>query len=153
MDLYKRRTAVEIEQQVSHLETISADLIAYLDSSPRTRFVEVLYYGHVPASHRQSVKRSLACRLAPRAQSISVDVFPGEEWNHSRYQAAVEREDTVHVVLVLQKYCSWVEGVSKGSVYGNARTLRAIARATYEILLPKALYFRIGEDLMDDEVL
>jgi hypothetical protein len=61
-------------------------------------------------------------------------------------------EDIVYVILVLQKYCFRVEGISKGAIYGNTRTLEAIARATYDTLLPKALYFQIGEGFPKDKV-
>ena len=157
VDLYKRRAAelmaaAEVEQEVSDPGQISAEVIAYLSNNPRTRFVEVLYYGHVPVFHRQSVKDWLVSCLASRPRTISIDVVPGEEWNHSRYQAAVQTEDTVYVVLVLQKYCLRVEGISKGAIYGNTRTLQAIARATYETLLPKALYFRVSKGFPKDKV-
>ena len=157
VDLYKRRTAelmaaAEIEQPVSDPGKISTDVTTYLGNNPRTRFVEVLCYGHVPASYRQSVKEWLASCLTPRTLSISVDVVAGEEWNHSRYQAAVQREDTLYVILVLQEYCFWVEGISKEAVCRNARVLREIARATYETLQPKALYFRVGNRFVEDGV-
>ena len=157
VDLYKRRAvelmaAAEVEHQVSGPGRISAEVIAYLSDNPRTRFVEVLYYGHVPVFRRQSVKDWLASCLASSTWGVSIDVVPGEEWNHSRYQAAVQTEDTIYVILVLQKYCSRVEGISKGTVDGNTRMLRAIARATYETLLPKALYFRVGEGFPEDTV-
>lgn len=47
------------------------------------------------------------------------------------YQAAVQNEDTMYVVLVFEKHCSQVEGVSKGAIYSNTKTLQAIALATY----------------------
>ncbi len=157
VDLYKHRAVelmatAEVEQKVSDPEHISAEVIAYLSKNPRTPIVEVLCYGHVPVFHRQSIKDWLTSCLASGTRSISIDVFPGEEWNHSRYQAAVQTEDIVYVILVLQKYCFRVEGISKGAIYGNTRTLEAIARATYDTLLPKALYFQIGEGFPKDKV-
>ena len=138
------QAAAEVEERVSDPEPISAEITAYLGSNPRTHFVEVICYGLVSVSHRKSVKDWLASCFAPRIPSISIDVVQGEEWNHSVYQAAVQTEDTLYVILVLQKYCCEVEGVSKGGIYGNIRMLQAIARATYETLRAKALYFRVG---------
>jgi hypothetical protein len=156
VDLYKRK-AVELiaagaglEQRVSAPGPMSAEIIAYLDSHPRARFVDVLYYGLVSASHRQCVKSWLASCLAPRIPSTSIDVVPGEEWNHSVYQAAVQTEDTLYVILVLQNNCGEVEGISKGTIRGNIRMLRAIARATYETLQTKALYFGVGDNFAED---
>lgn len=57
------------------------------------------------------------------------------------------------MVLVLQKYCCEVEGISKGTIDGNIRILQATARATYETLLPKALYFRVGDNFSEGNVL
>ena len=159
VNLYKRRAvellmaAAEVEQKVSHPGSITADVIAYLSNNLQIRSVEVLCYGHVPVSHQQCMKDWLASGLASRIPSTSVAVFSGEAWNHSRYQAAVQTEDTVYVVLVLEKYCSQVEGVSKGAICSNTRTLKAIARATYETLLDKALFFRVDEGLLGEKVL
>jgi hypothetical protein len=157
VEIYERKAvelmaAAEVEQRVSDPEPICAEIVAYLCNNPRTRFVEVLCYGLASASHRQSVRDWLASRLAPRIPIVSIDVVQGEEWNHSVYQAAVQTEDTLYVVLVLQKYCCEVEGISKGTICGNIRMLQAIARATYETLLPKALYFKVGDDFSKDKV-
>jgi hypothetical protein len=153
VDVYKLKAvelmaAAEVEERVSDPGPISAEIIAYLGSNPRTHFVEVICYGLVSASHRKSVKDWLAACFAPRIPSISIDVVQGEEWNHSVYQAAVQTEDTLYVILVLQKYCCEVEGVSKRAIYGNIRMLQAIARATYETLPAKALYFRVGNSFL-----
>ena len=156
VDLYKRRAvelmaAAEVKEEVSDPGLTSDEVIAYLSDNPRTRFVEVLCYGHVLASHRQSMKDWLTSCLASRTQSISIEVVPGEEWNHSRYQAAVQTEDTLHVILVLQKDRIEINGISKEAIYGNTRMLQAMARATYETLLPKALYFRVDEGFHNDK--
>lgn len=158
VDIYKRKAVelvagAEVEQKTSNRGFISAEIIAYLKTSPRTRFVEVLCYGWVDASYRQSVKDWLASDLASLTRTISIDVGLGEEWNHSRYQAAVQTEDTVYVILVSQEYCSQVEGIPEGVTRGNIRMLRAIARATYETLTPKALYFQVGERFWKEKVL
>ena len=150
VNLYKRRAvelmaAAEVNHKVSDPGSITADIIAYLSNNLQTRSVEVLCYGHVPVSHRQSIKDWLASGLADRSPGTSIAVVSGEAWNHSRYQAAVQTVDTVYVVLVSEKYCSQVEGVSKGAIYRNTRALQAIALATYETLLPKALCFRVSE--------
>jgi len=146
VDLYERKAvelmaAAEVEQSVSDPGPISAKIIACLDDNPRMRFVQIISYGLVSASQRQGVRDWLASCLAPRIPSISIDVVQGEEWNHSVYQAAVQIKDTLYVILVLQKYCSEVEGISKKIIRGNIRMLQAIARATYETLSAKALYF------------
>ena len=150
VDMYKRKAmelvaGAEVEQKTSNREFISAEVIAYLKTSPRTRFVEVLCYERVSASCRQSVRDWLASELASLTRTISVDVILGEEWNHSRYQAAVQTENTVYVILVPQEYCSQVEGIPEGVTHGNIQMLRAIARATCETLAPKTLYFQVGE--------
>jgi hypothetical protein len=151
VNLYKSRAvelmaAAEVERKASDPGSISAELIAYLDNNPRVRFVEVACYGRVLASRRQSVKDWLASCFAVRTRSISTDVFQGEEWNHSVYQAAVQTEDTLYVILVLQKYCCDIEGISTKAIYDNTTMLQAIARAVYETLSPKALYFRVGKE-------
>ena len=158
VNLYKRRAmelmaAAEVKHKVSDPGSITADVIAYLSNNLQTRSVEVLCYGHVPVSHRQSIKDWLASGLASRTLGTMTAVVSGEAWNHSRYQAAVQSEDTVYVVLVFERYCSQVEGVSEGAIYSNIRTLQAIALATYETLLPKALYFRVGERFLEEKVL
>jgi hypothetical protein len=158
VDLYKRKAlelvaAAEVEQSASDPGPISAKVIAYLDNNPRMRFVEIIYYGLVSVSHRQGVRDWLASCLAPRIPSISIDVVQGEEWNHSVYQAAVQTEDTLYVILVLQKYCSEVEGISKETICGNIRMLQAIARATYETLGAKALYFEVDDGFSGGQML
>ena len=150
VDLYKCKAvelmaAAEVEQSVSDPGPISAKIIAYLDDNPRMRFVEIICYGLVSVSHRQGVRDWLVYCLAPRIPSISIDVVQGEEWNHSVYQAAVQTEDTLYVILVLQKYCSKVEGISKETICGNIRMPQALARATYETLSAKALYFGVDD--------
>ena len=157
VEIYKRKAielmaAAEVEHPVSDLGPICAEIVGHLGNNLRTRFVEVLCYGLVSTSRRQSVKDWLASRLASKIPIISVDVVQGEEWNHSVYQAAVQTEDTLYVVLVLQKYHCEVQGISKGTICGNIRMLQAIARATYETLLPKALYFRAGDNFWEDNV-
>ena len=150
VNLYKRKAvelvaAAEVEHPVSDPKSISAEISTYLGNSPRTRFVEVMCYGQVPVSYRQSVKEWLTSSFAAKIPSVSIDVIQGESWNHSVYQAAVQTEDTLYVILVMQKYCCEVEGISKETVHGNLKMLQAIARATYETLHTKALYFRVGE--------
>lgn len=152
VNLYKRRAmeliaAAEVEHKVSPPGSTTADIIAYLNSNPQTCFVELLCYGHIPASHQQSIKDRLTSALAPRTPSTSIAVLPGEAWNHSRYQAAVQTEDTLYVVLVPEKYHSQVNAVSKVTTHRHTRALQAIALATYETLRPKALFFRVGDTL------
>ena len=156
--IYKRRaveliTAAEVQQRVSNAGSITADVITYLSNRLQTSFVEVLCYGHFPVSHRQSIKDWLASGLASRTPSTSIAVVPGEACNHSRYHAAVHTEETVYVVLMFEKYCSQVQGVLKGVIYSNIRTPQAIALATYETLLPKPLYLRVGEEFLEEKVL
>lgn len=158
VNLYKRRAVeltagAEVYHKGSDPESLFDEVNTYLGNSLQTRFVDVLCYGHVPQSQRQDIQNWLASDLVSRAPGISIAVVAGEAWNHSRYQAAVQMEDTVYVVLVFEKYCSHVEGVSEGAIYSNTRTLQAIARATYETLLPKALYYRVGEGCLHEKVL
>lgn len=158
VNLYKSRAlelldAAEVELKVSDLGSISADVIAYLSNNPQTHFVEVLCYGHVSVCYRNSIKNWLDSGFVSRTPCTSIAVVQGEAWNHSRYQAAVQTENTVYVVLVFEKYCSRVEGVSKGAIDSNTRALQAIALATYETLFPKALYYRVGEGCFDRKVL
>ena len=65
----------------------------------------------------------------------------------------MQNEDTVYAVLVFEKHCSQVEGVSKGAIYSNTKTLQAIALATYETLVPKALCVRVGEGCLEEKTL
>ncbi len=90
VDLYKHRvvkliTIAKVEQKVSNSKHISVKIIVYLSKNSRTPIVEILCYEHVPVFHRQSIKDWLTSCLASRTRSISIDVFPNEEWNHSRY--------------------------------------------------------------------
>jgi 3-dehydroquinate synthetase/threonine dehydrogenase-like Zn-dependent dehydrogenase/predicted NBD/HSP70 family sugar kinase len=151
VDMYKRKAVelaagIEVEQKTSNRESISTEVLAHLQSSPGTQFVEVLCYGHVGEPHQQSVKDWLTSDLASLTRPISIGVSPGEVWNHSRYQAAVQRDDTLYVVLVSQVYWSQVEGIPEGITRGNIRMLQAIAHATHQTLIPKALCFQIGEN-------
>lgn len=153
VDLYKRRAMelvadAEIEHKVSGIESISTEVTTYLSNNPQTHFVEVLCYGQTSMSHRQSTKHRLVSYLGPRSRSVSVEVVPGEQWNHSKYQAAVQTEDALYVILVLEEYCGGVDGISKETISKNTKMLKAIGRSTYETLLPKALYFRVGEELL-----
>ncbi|KAI9770987.1 MAG: hypothetical protein M1840_002691 [Geoglossum simile] len=158
VDLYKRKAAelmatAEVEQSVSDPGPISTKIIAYLNDNPRMRFVEIICYGLVSVPRRQGVRDWLASCLAPRIPSTSIDIVRGEEWNHSVYQAAVQTEDTLYVILVLQKYCSDVEGISKKTIRGNIRMLQAIARATYETLGARALYFGADDGFFGGQTL
>ena len=157
VNLYKRRAkelvaAPAVEQDVSDPGSVSGDILTYLSNNYRTRFVQILCYGHVITTSQQSVKDWLASQLALTAESITIDIISGEEWNHSRYQAAAQVEDTLYVILVPQSYCYQVSGISKRTIHGNTDMLQAIARATYETLLPKTLYFQVGEDFLKDHV-
>lgn len=148
VDLYKRRavqlmatSGLEQKVQVSEAGSIRLEVTAFLNDNPQVRFVDVLYYGYLPASSLQTVKDQWVSRLELETRGISVNLVQGEQWNHSEYQAAVQTEDTLYVILISDKYCREVEGISEEAIHENTRLLRAIARATYETLLPKALYF------------
>ena len=150
VEVYKRKAvelmaAVEVEQKVADPGKITSEIMAFLGNSPRTRFVEILFYGSISVSYRESIRDWCASYLAPRISGISIDVVQGEGWNHSSYQAAAQTTDTLYVILVPQNYCSEVEGILNETVNGNIRMLRAIASATYETLASKALYFRVGD--------
>ena len=156
VNLYKLRAAdlfaaPEIEQKVSAPSLIEIEIIAYLSAKPHIHCVEILCYWNITAFHQRSLQEWLTSRLASTAQGISVNVTGGEEWNHSRYQAAVQAETTVYVLLGLQEYCAQVNGISKGTVDRNTKLLRAISYATYETLLPKALHFRVGQTFPADD--
>lgn len=149
VDIYKRKAvelmaAPEVEEKVSDPETMRAKIIDYCSNNPRTRFVEIMFYGQVSAFQRERLNNWFASFLAPDSFDLSIEVVQGEEWNHSVYQAAVQTDDTLYVILVPKQYCSEVEGVAKKAIYSNIRMLEAIARATYETLRAKALYFRVG---------
>ncbi|KAK3381225.1 hypothetical protein B0H63DRAFT_197823 [Podospora didyma] len=162
VNLYKRR-AVELlaatatPNAVSHQiptsdpsSVLRDEVTPYIKSNPHIRSVELICYSHL-SDHDQVngwlLTSGLSCpspSLFGSDRNISVEVYQGEEWNHSRYQAAVDREDTVHVVAVADQFCRSVEGISDETVAENLRLLEAIARATYETLLPRAFYLRIG---------
>ena len=149
VDLYKQRAAelvaaTEIEQKVSDLGAISNEIITYLKHR-LLQFVEFICYGSAPVSCWRNTKSVASC-LVQAIPHISVNIIQGEDWNHSQYQAAVQRKDTLYVILVLSEYCQEVEGISKGAIVGNIGMLRAIARATYETLHPRTLGFRIREE-------
>lgn len=148
VDLYKRRavqlmatSGLEQKVQVSEAGSIRLEVTAFLNANPQVRFVDVLYYGYLPASSLQTMRDRWVSRLELETRGISVDLVQGEQWNHSEYQAAVQTEDTLYVILISDEYCREVEGISEEAIHENTRLLRAIARATYETLLPKALYF------------
>jgi threonine dehydrogenase-like Zn-dependent dehydrogenase len=150
VDLYKRRAAelvaaAEIEQKISDPRAISDEILAYVKHDSQLKCVQIICYGSPPVSCWRNTKWVASC-LAQAAQHIAVEIIKGEDWNHSQYQAAVQRKDTLYVVLVLPEYCQHVEGISKEAIFGNIRMLRAIARATFETLRPKALIFRIREE-------
>ncbi|KAK4466441.1 hypothetical protein QBC42DRAFT_328047 [Cladorrhinum samala] len=137
VNLYKRR-AVELiaadqeaKHDVSYLDASTCDkaVTAYLKREPRTRFVEILCYGQ-SISACDEVKARVMAGLSQSTPDISIEVYRGEEWNHSRYQAAVQRKDTLYVILVPRSYLDRVEGISEGTIDGNIRLLQAIARAT-----------------------
>jgi hypothetical protein len=86
--------------------------------------------------------------FSPAIPGVSVEAYQGEEWNHSRYQAAIQREDTLHVILVLRDYLGEVEGISAETLSGHIRLLRAIARATYETLYPRAMFLQTREGFL-----
>lgn len=138
--------AAETEQRVLCPESIRAEIAAYLRSHPRTRHAAILCYGQILSSSRQEITEWIASCMNSTAQNMSIEVVPGEEWNHFRYQAAVQREDTLHVVLVPNEYRHRVEGISTETIHGNTRMLHAIARATYETLIPNSLYFRVNTE-------
>ncbi|KAL4721745.1 hypothetical protein ACLX1H_011239 [Fusarium chlamydosporum] len=100
VDIYKHRAAelmdaAETEAEVSDLKSIRVAVVEYLRDNPRTRFIEILDYGRAAVSHGQRLADWIASHLTSTSQNVSIDVAQGEEWNHSRYQAAVQREDTV----------------------------------------------------------
>ncbi|KAF3911017.1 hypothetical protein AA313_de0202557 [Arthrobotrys entomopaga] len=156
VDLYKRRAAglmagdhEEVEHKLVDPESVMLDEVAtYLKGNPQTRFVEILYYGR---SYREKVGAKMMEFLFQVTQGLPIEVFQGEEWNHSRYQAAVQREDTVYVVLVLHDYLRKVKGVSDETIYYNVRLLRAIARGTFSTLRPRAFYLQITERFLEHE--
>ncbi|MCJ1442734.1 MAG: hypothetical protein MMC23_003231 [Stictis urceolatum] len=157
VDLYKRRSVEliatdEPQQDLADSARFASMLVEYLSSNHHIRFVEVVYYGHISTAYRQSVKDWLASSPDSNVQRVSINVIAGEEWNHSRYQAAVKREDAVFMILVPQEYCSQVDGISHKATEANIKTLQAIARATYETLLPHAMYCRVSEGFPKEEI-
>ena len=154
VNLYKRK-AKELmaissaEQEVSSSDSVIDSIVAHLNSNHQIRFAQILYYGHIETSSRQKLKDRLIAHLAPIDRSIQVDVVSGEEWNHSRYQAAVQIQDTLYVILSPRSFYPSVTGISDQTIQDNARMLQAIGRATYETLLPKALYFRVDNQSLE----
>ncbi|KAI0448376.1 hypothetical protein F5B21DRAFT_518954 [Xylaria acuta] len=151
VDLYKRRAAGlmaadgEAEHNVSHPSPIIRDEVTvYLRRNPQTRFVEIFYYGRSTLKCHEVETRMMAC-LTSETPGVSTEVSKGEECNHTRCQAAVQREDTLYVILVLRDYLRIIEGISAGTIYGNIRLLQAIARATYETLYPRDLFPQIRD--------
>ena len=85
VDLYKRRAADdgEVEHKLMDPESKVRDKVAtYLKRNSQMRFVEVLYYGR---SYHEEVKAKMMKCLSQAIQGLSIEVFQGEEWNHSRY--------------------------------------------------------------------
>lgn len=152
VDLYKRR-AVELiaadqeaKHDVSYLDATACDEVvtAYLKRDLRTRFVEILCYGQ-STSVCHEIKARMMASSSQATPDVSIEIHRGEEWNHSRYQAAVQREDTLYVILVPRNYLHQVEGISEGTISSNIRLFQAIARATYETLLPRALLLQMRD--------
>ncbi|RYP67507.1 hypothetical protein DL771_007207 [Monosporascus sp. 5C6A] len=134
--LYKGRAqellaAPEVEYPVSDPEAIRAGIMMHMSNNPCTRWLQILYYGHIPSIDLQAVKEWMTSCTALTARHVVVDAILGEVWNHSRYQAAVQAEDTAYLILVPQKYRTLVQGISEQTIRGNTRALRAIARATH----------------------
>jgi len=63
------------------------DLPMYLKKNPQTCFVEMLCYGRSPFAYHEKVKAKLMTGLSEVIQAVDIEVFQGEEWNHSTYQA------------------------------------------------------------------
>lgn len=87
VEIYKRKAmelmaAAEVEHPVSDPGPICTEIVGHLGNNLRTRFVEVLCFGLVSTSRRQSVKDWLASHLASKIPITSVDGVQGEEWNH-----------------------------------------------------------------------
>ncbi|KAL4905929.1 hypothetical protein BDW74DRAFT_152291 [Aspergillus multicolor] len=132
---------------ISSPGTITDQIRLHLDRHSQTRFVDIVVYGIVPTVHRLRVRDLLASYLRSRASEpeVQISVVHGSDWNHSAYQRAVQAEDSLYVILELQKYRMSVEGVSELRISENVAMLRAIARGTYETLRAKALYFVVDE--------
>jgi len=158
VDMYKHKAMeqvarIETEQKTSNRESIRTDILTYLKNNPQMRFMEVLYYGKAGPSYEEVVKDLLKSDLASLAETISINFSQGEEWNHSRYQAAVQRHDALYVILVSQDYCSQVEGIPEGIIHSNIRMLQAIAHATHETLIPESLCFQVDERFWNEVVI
>ena len=160
VNLYKGRAKelMAVEGEVDHEvmdpgPIIRNDIPTYLERNHQIGFVEILCYGKSLSSYHGEMKAKIMASLSQATQGVSVEVFHGEQWNHSRYQAAVQREDTVYVIVVLHEYLRKVEGISEGTIYGNIRLLKAIARATYETLCPRAFFLHVREEFLNPKLL
>ena len=157
VNLYKRK-AKELmatspaEQKDSSFDSVIDGIVAQLNSNHEIRFAQVLYYGNIESSSRQNLKKRLMSHLIQNDRSIQVDVVQGEEWNHSRYQAAVQIQDTLYVILAPTSLGLPVTGIPEKVIQGNVRMLQSIGRATYETLLPKALYFHVSDQFLDHDL-
>lgn len=147
VNLYKRRTkellntATTEPQHACDREAVAAQIIAYLGKNPGVTFLDLVLYGEASAARREETREWLASRISAKIPSAAVEVYNGEEFNHSAYQAAVQNEDSLYVLLESKEACEDVHGISQTTIHSNVRLLRAIAQSTAETLGPKALYF------------
>ncbi|KAK6070798.1 3-dehydroquinate synthase [Seiridium cupressi] len=156
VNLYKRRAlelmkTKQVQQRLEALpcfDTIGAQVLAALDANPKVQFVDILYYGHVSASCLRRLRNDLTSLLRWHPRHLSIGAIPGEQWNHSEYQAAVGATSTLYIIIIPDPP-HLPEGFSKETLDHNIQCLRAIALATYDTLPGKAICLRVTAGFWD----
>ncbi|KAK6193484.1 hypothetical protein LQW54_012422 [Pestalotiopsis sp. IQ-011] len=154
VNLYKDRAMQLIEaDQVQErfaaiplLDSIGPQTLTFVEANPKVQFVKILYYGQTSTARLQNLGNEMTSVLNQYARRVSTSVVPGEQWNHSEYQAAVQTTDTLHIIIIPESECS-LGGFAQEVTQQNLECLRAIALATYDTLQDKALCFRAAADL------
>lgn len=117
-------------------DEVAAAVKAWRHSRPDLNGVHVVTYG-------EAVTAAVAARIPAEP---GVEVHAGSAWNHHSYQA-VWHEPTIGVVVVLGPDPATVTGDPRvdAALKSQVDTQRAIARATYASLAPRALLLRCAE--------
>ena len=81
--------------------------------------------------------------FASRLPHVTLGVAEGNDWNHYAYQAAVGNKNTLYVVLSPERQMCAVPGATEETIVRHNEMLETIARATFETIEDKALYFKV----------
>ncbi len=109
----------------------------------RKSFVDFVLYGDYGQAELDALRAQAEAALP---KGVGVQVFIGSDWNHHSYQAAKDDPNTLFVILQKPNY-----EIPQGPVFeassdvlnDNVKTLRIIARATYNTLSDKALFYAL----------